>query len=166
MWLVIKYKKKELGLLKEDFKKKLGINPNQFCPKIQIQKIIKNKIQLVNSDILGDYILINHEKFEDKNILKIIKNFKGLKLLIENSKYYQSEINEFITNCKNNTDKSGFITQSFFNYKDFKKGIFVSGPFTNMIFQIIENQKNNLKVLVNNISTTIPKNKDCLYRPI
>jgi hypothetical protein len=166
MWLVIKYKKKQLNLLKEEFKKKLGITPDEFCPRIQIQKIIKNKIQLTSNDILGDYILINHKKFEDKKILQVIKNFVGLKLLIDNSRYYQSEINEFIKNCKKNTDKSGFITQGFFNFENFKKGIFVSGPFANMIFQIIDNQKNYLKVLVNNISTTIPKNKDCLYRPI
>ena len=31
MWLVIKYKKKQLNLLKEEFKKKLGITPDEFC---------------------------------------------------------------------------------------------------------------------------------------
>ena len=47
-----------------------------------------------------------------------------------------------------------------------KKAEFISGPFSNMIFEIIERQKNKLKILVGNIVTTISDNKNYLYRPI
>ena len=47
-----------------------------------------------------------------------------------------------------------------------KKAIFISGPFINMIFEILERQKNKLKILVGNIVTTISDNKNYLYRPI
>jgi hypothetical protein len=47
-----------------------------------------------------------------------------------------------------------------------KKAKFISGPFTNMIFEIIERQKNRLKILVGNIVTTIPDKTNYLYRPI
>ena len=43
MWIVIKYKKKELGLLKEELKKLIGEIPNLYIPKIKIQKINKKK---------------------------------------------------------------------------------------------------------------------------
>ena len=47
-----------------------------------------------------------------------------------------------------------------------KKAKFVSGPFTNMIFEVIEKQKNKLKILVGNVVTTISDKNNYLYRPI
>ena len=35
-----------------------------------------------------------------------------------------------------------------------------------MIFEILERQKNKLKILVSNIVTTIPNNTNYLYRPV
>ena len=47
-----------------------------------------------------------------------------------------------------------------------KKAQFVSGPLSNMMFEILERQKNKLKILVGNIVTTISDKKNYLYRPI
>ena len=47
-----------------------------------------------------------------------------------------------------------------------RKAKFVSGPFTNMVFEIIERQKNKIKILVGNIVTTISDKKNYLYRPV
>ena len=47
-----------------------------------------------------------------------------------------------------------------------KKAQFVSGPFTDMFFDILEKQKNKLKILVNNVVMTISDKKDYLYRPV
>ena len=47
-----------------------------------------------------------------------------------------------------------------------KKGMFLSGPFTNMIFSVIENQKNKIKVLIGKVTTTVTKNSNYLFRPI
>ena len=46
------------------------------------------------------------------------------------------------------------------------KGKFITGPFTNIMFEIIERQKNKLKILIGNIVTTISDNKNYLYRPV
>ena len=47
-----------------------------------------------------------------------------------------------------------------------KKAKFISGPFANMIFEILKKQKNKLKILVGNIVTTIPNKKNYLYRTL
>ena len=49
---------------------------------------------------------------------------------------------------------------------DFKKGKFIAGPFTNLVFDILENKKNKLKVLIGDFKTIIDNRKDCLYLPI
>ena len=60
----------------------------------------------------------------------------------------------------------GCLTQSFFTTIISKKAKFISGPFTNMVFEILEKRKNKLKILVGNIVTTMPNNINYLYRPI
>ena len=37
---------------------------------------------------------------------------------------------------------------------------FMSGPFSKMIFEIIENSNNKIKILKNNLNITISKNQD------
>ena len=64
MWIVLKYKKNEFNFLKQDFKKALGDLPLIFRPKIKYQKLIRNKLQFLENDILGDYLICYHEKFK------------------------------------------------------------------------------------------------------
>ena len=47
-----------------------------------------------------------------------------------------------------------------------KRAQFISGPFTNMMFEIIEKQKNKLKILIGNVVTTISDKGKYLFRPI
>ena len=64
---------------------------------------------------------------------------------------------------------SGHVLQNridFFKIMITKKAKFLSGPFTSMIFEILERQKNKLKILVGNIVTTISDKKNYLYRPV
>ena len=42
---------------------------------------------------------------------------------------------------------------------------FISGPFSNTIFKIIEIQKNKIKILMGDLKTTIKK-KEFLFKPI
>ena len=53
-----------------------------------------------------------------------------------------------------------------FNFDGIKKGVFLSGPFTNMFFTVINRQKERLKILIGNMTTTITNNSNYLYRPI
>ena len=166
MWIVLKYKKKEFGFLKKDLKKSLGDLPQIFCPKFKYKKLVKNKLHLLEKNMLDDYLICYHKKFQNVNTLTTLKNLRGLKYFLANSKINQGEIINFINFCKKNQDLDGYIKQSFFEFSNMKKGIFLSGPFTNIIFNVIGKQKDKLKILIGEITTTITKNSDYLYRRV
>jgi len=166
MWVILKYKKNELNFLKNDLKKTLGNLPLIFRPKIKYQKLIRNKLKVFEKDILEDYLICYHEKFKDSKILSILKNLKGLKYFLQSCRNNQSEIINFVDYCKENQSVDGYIKQSFFKFSKMKKGIFLNGPFSNMIFSVIENQKDKLNILIGNVKTTVKKDSNFLYRPV
>ncbi len=166
MWIVFKYKRREFSLLKQDFRKILGDLPLIFRPKFKCQKLVKKKLKFLEKDILDDYLICYHKKFQNMNMLTILKNSKGLKYFLADSKTNQREIISFIDYCKKNQDLDGYIKQSFFEFQNMKRGMFLSGPFTNMIFSVIENQRNKLKVIIGKATMTITKNSNYLYRPV
>ena len=166
MWIVFIYKWREFSLLKQDFRKILGDLPLIFRPKLKYQKLVKKKLKFLEKDILDDYLICYHEKFQNINMLTILKNSKGLKYFLADSKTNQREIISFIDYCKKNQDLDGYIKQSFFEFKNMKRGMFLNGPFTNMIFGVIENQRNKLKVLIGKATMTITKNSNYLFRPV
>ena len=166
MWIVLKYKKNEFYFLKNDFKKKLGDTPLFFRPKFKCQKFVKNKLQFLEKDILDDYLICYHKKFQNISMLAILKNLRGLKYFLADSKINQKEIIDFIDCCKENQDADGYIRQSFFKFLNMKKGMFLNGPFANIIFSVIDKQRNKLKVLMGQVTTTITKNSNYLFRPL
>ena len=166
MWIVLKYKKKEFGFLKRDFRKILGDLPLIFRPKFKYQKLVKNKLKFLEKDILDDYLICYHKKFQNTNMLTFLKNLKGLKYFLVDSKINQREIIGFIDYCKRHQDLDGYIKQSFFEFQNMKRGMFLSGPFANMIFSVIENQRNKFKVLIGKATMTITKNSNYLFRPV
>ena len=166
MWLVLKYNRKEFHFLKEILKKKMGDSLQIYKPRIKLQRLIKNKIKFLEKDLLEDYLFCYHEKFKNEKILMLLNNSRGLKYFLKNSMSDQTEIVNFIQFCKKNESDDGFLKQGFFDFSNSKRGIFISGPFTNLIFNIIENQGKRLKVLIGNVTTTIKKKSDFLYRPV
>ena len=158
MWVVLKYKKSELGFLEHDFKKKLGDLPIIFRPRIKYQKLIRNKLQFFENDVLDDYLICYHEKFKNLKILSILKNLRGLKYFLNHSHNNQKEIISFINYCKNNQGEDGFLKQSFFSIANKAKAKFISGPFAQIMFDVLDNQEKKLKVLINNLNITISKN--------
>ena len=112
--------------------------------------------------MLNDYMFCFHEKFNNKNFLPILNYIKGLKYFLPNFIEAQKDIKNFIFACKRNEDKNGFVTQNFFynlkNFKD-KEYKFQSGPFTNLIFKIINVEKSFLNILIGKYKTTIKNNK-------
>ena len=164
MWVVVKYKTNEFNLLKESFKNILEQSPEYYAPKIRYEKYFNNQRKVYKKYILENYLICWHEKFNDKRFFNKLKNSRGLIYFLNGSQSNQKEINDFIKFCKLNEDKDGFLKQSFFNMLDKKKGKFISGPFTQMIFDIIENKNNKLKILLNKVSMTISKNsKNLLF---
>ncbi len=146
----------------EDLKKKIGPDICFYIPKVQMQYISKNRILSKSKFMLNDYMFCFHDKFNNKNFLQMLNYIKGLKYFLPNFIENQMDIKKFIFACKNNEDKNGFITQSFFYYlKNFrdKKFKFKSGPFTNFIFQIIDIEKNFINILIGKYKTTVKNDK-------
>ena len=93
-----------------------------------------------------------------------MKFSKGLKYFLGGFKKSQVEINKFIKKCKSLENKNGYISEAFFEVTLNTKYQFISGPFSNRIFEIINLQKNKIKILIGNVKTTINK-QDYLFNP-
>jgi len=165
MWTIIKFDKKKLALLKEDFKKKLGNDFKIYYPKLTFRKYKKNKVIKKDCEILGDYLFCFHKNFSDARVLSQLKFTKGLKYFLTGFVHSQEEIKKFINKCKESEDKDGYLSQDFFEICINSKYKFSSGPFAEMIFKIINLQKNKINILLGDIKTTINKN-DFLFRPL
>ena len=75
-------------------------------------------------------------------------------------------INNFIEHCKSFENDEGYIKPNFYKFLVNKKAKFISGPFTNMIFEILDKQNKKLKVLVGDIVMTLSDKGNYFYRPI
>ena len=166
MWLVAKYKNNELQMFKNSLAKELGEEPVFFIPKTKYQKYYKNKLKTFEENVLEGYILCYHSKFKSSTLVNNIRYIKGLQYFLKNFVQNQKEIVQFISYCKSHQDINGYLNQDFFNFAQIKKGRFLSGPFTNLIFDVLENNKKKLKVLIGNITTTISKKTGYLYRSV
>ena len=164
MWVVLKYKSKELKILKDSFFKILGEMPEFYNPKYKYERYINNKLKTFEKSILNNYLICKHNKFKDPKIVNILKNSRGLIYFLNGCEFNQKKLEEFIKFCRLNEDANGFLTQSFFKIIKKTKAKFISGPFTQMIFNIIEDRGGKLKVLLNNANMTISKSsKNLLY---
>jgi len=166
MWIVAKYRSKELNNLKKNLVKTVGDRIDFYIPKIKCHKYVNNKLKTLEKLILGNYLIFYHNKFCDDSVLVKLKYIKGLEYVLKNFKHNQNEIKSFIDHCKSFEDENGYLTQDFFEDFSMKKGKFISGPFTNMVFSIISNQKTKIKILIGNITTTISKKSGYLYRAV
>ena len=106
-----------------------------------------------------------HEEFKKKTVLTSLQYCKGLKYFLKNFNSSQIEIENFILKCKENEDSEGYIKQSFFDFKNKNKLEFISGPFTNLIFSILEENKNTIKALIGNYKISVSKEEN-FFRPI
>ena len=56
MWTILKFNKRELNILKEGLKQKLGENFQIYIPKLKIQKFKNNKLVSKDYNLLDDYM--------------------------------------------------------------------------------------------------------------
>lgn len=165
MWIIAKIEQKKIFTLKNEFIKKLGNGIKFYSPKLKLKKYLNKKIYIKEHYLLGDYLLCFHKDFGKKSILTSLKYCKGLKYILDNFYSSQSEISNFIARCKDNEDKEGFIKQTFFNFKNKTRYEFVSGPFTNMIFTILNENKIFINTLIGNYKIQVSKEEN-LFRPV
>jgi len=166
MWIVAKIKNKELDIFKNNLTKRFDKNIKFYYPKIEYVRYFGNKSKKLERSILGNYIFCYHAQFSKESSINTVRFLKGLEYFLMGHNQNQNEIRQFIEHCKAFENKEGYIRPAFFKTIIRKKAKFISGPFTNMMFEIIERQKNNLKILIGNIVTTISDKKNYLYRPI
>jgi hypothetical protein len=165
MWIIIKYDSQNFDFFKRELKAKLSCDYNLYCPKLLIQKYKNNKLIKKEFNILGDYVFCYDKKLKNKEVLAKLKFVKGLKYILSGFTSSQNEIVKFINQCKKFENTEGYITQNFFKLQEESKYKFVSGPFVNTIFEIINIQKNKIKILMGDLKTTI-KRKDFLFNPV
>ena len=165
MWTIIKFDKKNLESLKKDLKEKLGKDFTIYSPKLSIKKYKNNK--LINKEfyLLGNYLFCFHKNFEDKKTINKLKFLKGLKYFLSGFIQSQEEIKKFIKKCKDFENSEGYLSENFFELYINSKYKFSSGPFVEMIFKIIDLQKNKINILLGNMKTTIKKN-EFLFTPV
>ena len=166
MWVVAKIKIKNLNVFKKDLVKKVGNDIEFYQPKIEYHRYFGDKVKRFEKLILENYIFCYHKRFQKSNFVNQVKFLKGLEYFLHGYNLNQNNIIKFIKYCKSFENEKGYLTQSFFKTIIAKKAQFISGPFVNMIFEILEKQKNKLKILVSNIVMTIPNSTNYLYRPI
>ena len=166
MWIVIKYKRKEQNHLMKELKEKVGKDIKIYSPQINLKFFSKNKVTNVKKPLLGDYLFCHHSSFNDSNFLKTINFLKGLKYILRDFISAQKEISFFIERCAHYENKEGFLSQDFFNFENFRKFKFFSGPFTNMVFDLIKKEnKHNLKCLIGDFKLTITGRNNNLFFP-
>ena len=166
MWAVLKYKSREFNMLIDNFTKILGEEPRFYCPKIKYQKYIKCQLKTCEKFVLENYLICYHSKFNDVSVINKLKYSKGLSYFLNGFQKNQKEIISFINHCKKYENSEGYLRQDFFDYNNFKTGRFISGPFTNMIFEVISNQSTKLKILIGGLTTTINKKSNYFYRTV
>jgi hypothetical protein len=166
MWVVAKVKTNSLNTFKKNISEKTGCDIKFYQPKLEYHKYFGDKVKKFEKFILENYIFCYHKKFESSKSINEIRFIKGLEYFLEGYKQNQIQIIKFINYCKSFEDEKGYLTQSFFKAIINQKAKFISGPFSSMIFEILEKQKNKLKIIVGNVVTTISDNSKYLYRPI
>ena len=165
MWTIIKIDRKKIFTLKKEFFDKIGKDVKFYSPKIKLKKYFNSKILIKENYLLGDYLLCFHENFKKNSVLSSLQYCIGLKYFLKHFNLSQLEIKNFISRCKENEDKDGFIKQSFFNFKNKKKFEFMSGPFTNLIFSVLEENKISIKGLIGKHYISVSKESN-LFRPV
>ena len=165
MWTIIKIDRKKISFLKKEFFEKIGKDVKFYSPKLKLKRYINSKICIREHHLLGNYLLCFHEEFKKNSVLTSLQYCKGLKYFLKNFNSSQIEIKNFISNCKENEDSEGYIKQSFFSFKNKKKFEFISGPFTNLIFTILEENKISIKALIGKYNISVSKEEN-FFRPV
>jgi hypothetical protein len=165
VWAIIKFDKKKLNLLLEDFNKKLGKEYKIYIPRLKLQRYKNNKVIRKEINLLGDYMFCFHNSFDKSEVVSANQNLRGLKYFLLGFKESQKEITDFIKKCKSYENEKGFLLQNFYDLVLNKSYQFFSGPFTNKIFKIVEIQKNKINILMGNLRTTVKK-ENSFFRPI
>ena len=83
MWIVCKYKSKELSTLKKNLCDKLNDEIKFYYPKIKYQKTFKKKLKYYEKNILEEYMFCYHPLFSKKKNPRSFNLHEGFKVLFK-----------------------------------------------------------------------------------
>mgnify|MGYP001205570798 CR=1 FL=1 len=165
MWTIIKFEKNKLSLVKNEFINKLGKEVSFYEPKFKITSYTKSKKIIKDISVLGDYLLCFHKDFAKKTAINSLRYCRGLKYFLSNYLNSQHEIEKFINYCKKSEDEKGYLKYTYFDFNNKKGFEFLSGPFRNLVFTTLEQNKSYLSSLIGKYQIIVSK-KNNLIRPI
>lgn len=166
MWIVAKLNNASGKFFQSEIEKKFNIKINIYEPKVEISTYKNNKIFKRQKPLLENYVFCYHQDFKDMQNINKLKFVKGLKCFLNGHQSNQKQIVNFISYCKSYENNFGFISSNFFKNILSKKAQFISGPFINMFFSILEKRKNAMKVLIKDVVTIVPDNSSYLFRAV
>ena len=163
MWTVVKIKKNyNVKNFKSNLKNLFLVCPEIYSPKILQQEVRGNKFYKKSNYILGNYLLIFHEKLKDEFFYNRLSFVKGVDIVLKGFELSQKEIKFFVEKCKKNENKDGYLIQDFFINNLNDKIRFCSGPFVNFAINLIEVQKSKVSVLAGKYKILVNKKNNYL----
>jgi hypothetical protein len=163
MWTVVKIKKNyNVKNFKSNLKNLFLVCPEIYSPKILQQEVRGNKFYKKSNYILGNYLLIFHEKLKDKFFYNRLSFVKGVDVVLKGFELSQKEIKYFVDKCKKNENKNGYLIQDFFINNLNDKIRFCSGPFVNFAINLIEIQKSKVSILAGKYKILVNKKNNYL----
>lgn len=166
MWAVIKYKKNQYNILVENMSKKFGNIIKFYKPKIKYVKYLKSKKKELEDSILGNYVFCYLKDFQDQKIITSCKYIKGHEYFLNGHTSNQKQIISFINLCKHYEHEDGSLSQNFFHDLNIGKAKFLNGPFSNLIFEILEKKKSFVKISLGDFKASIRYNSKNYYQSV
>ena len=148
-------------------------NPPKILPDVDTNESIKkftDKIKIISKKCDAIHLTENVLGFQRVSPIKVGKIIKEeisdlpITVSLRVRDKSEKEILEFVEKCKAHEDEDGYLKQGFFESSINTRAKFISGPFTNMIFNIISKQNNKLIIRIGNITTTISNRVNYQYR--
>ena len=164
MWIVAKIKKNNINEFKKNLSEKIS-DIKFYIPKILIEHK-KNKIIRSEISVLEDYVFCYNQDFRHLGKKRSLNFIKGLKYYLNGCENYQSELINFIELCKTHENENGYIKPEFFDNSKFSKKKFVSGIFSDLIFDIVQKTNKKLKVLINGLKVTVENKNKYFYQTV
>lgn len=164
MWFTAKIKKNCSEIFKRDLNR-IDKHVTFYEPRFSLKSKIKGKWVSYSKPLLDGYIFCKLEKLKNKIDLGKYLYTRGLKYFLDGNKIDQTEIDNFILKCKNFEDENGFVKNIFFKSIIKNKGKFLSGPFKNLVFRIIEKRNKKIKISFGNYTITVDENSNNFYQP-
>ena len=165
MWTVIKYKKNSYYQMQNSLKDHFDSSAKFYRPEIKYIKKLKNKNKSLCIPLLNNYVFCYSKKFEIQGSITKCKYLKGIDYFLKGYSFNQGGINDFISFCRKYENRDGSILPEFFSNLKINKGKFINGPFSNIIFEILEKNKKFLKVSFGNFKARVKIKSENFFNP-